>query len=147
MPIMRSIETEIFIEAPIEIVWRAFIDFDQYQKWNPFLKIQGSPVVGEKLLIEIEVNGKLSKFKPKVVAFEENRHLEWKGSFLNRRVFGGHHYFQFKPVSEYQTHFVHGENFSGILRRPILNKIGEETKKGFIKMNESLKEYAEGLVI
>ena len=144
---MKSIETNIVIDAPIEVVWRAFIEFENYDRWNPFLKVEGKPILGERLQIEIDLNGKVSKFKPKVVAFEENRRFEWRGSFLNKRVFGGHHYFKFKPVSEYQTELIHGENFSGILRRPILKKIGTETEKGFVNMNEALKEHAEDLVI
>lgn len=144
---MKSIETEILIDAPIEVVWRAFIEFEKYDRWNPFLKIDGQPILGERLQIEIDLNGKISKFKPKVVAFEENRRFEWRGSFLNKRVFGGQHYFYLKPITEYQTQFVHGENFTGILRRTILKKIGTETEKGFVKMNEALKDHAEDLVI
>ena len=73
---MKTIETDILMDAPIEVVWRVLLDFDAYPNWNPFLTVKGKAALGEKLDLEIDMKGKMKQFKPKVVAVEEERHFE-----------------------------------------------------------------------
>ena len=42
-----------------------------------------------------------------------------------------------------QTHFIHGETFSGILTKSILKKQGVKINCGFHAMNQALKQKAE----
>ncbi len=35
---MKSLETDIIINAPIDPVWNILVDFDSYPEWNPFIK-------------------------------------------------------------------------------------------------------------
>jgi hypothetical protein len=144
---MKNIETDIIIDAPIEIVWRVLMDFDSYPNWNPFLTVKGLPFLGEKLDLEIEMRGKKSQFRPKVVAYEEGRQFEWRGKLIVSGIFAGNHYFRLKPITEFQTMLIHGENFTGILHKPIMKKIDQATRDGFEAMNVAMKEYAEDQVI
>ena len=44
--IMKSINTEITINASTEIVWKVLMDFENYSNWNPFVtRIEGEPEV------------------------------------------------------------------------------------------------------
>lgn len=144
---MKNIETEILIEAPIEVVWRVLMNFEAYRHWNPFLTIEGEAVLGNKLDVIINMDGRKNFFKPKVVVCDEGRQFEWMGKLLLKGLFAGNHYFKLHPVTEFQTQLVHGENFSGILQGPIMKKIREKTIRGFETMNVAMKEYAEDHVI
>lgn len=144
---MKNIETEILIDAPIEVVWRVLMNFEAYRDWNPFLTIEGEPVLGNKLDVIINMDGRKNFFKPKVVAYEEGRRFEWTGKLLLKGLFAGNHYFKLDPVTEFQTKFVHGENFSGILQGTIMKKVRDKTIKGFETMNAAMKSFAERQVI
>lgn len=144
---MKKLETQILIEAPVELVWMAFVDFESYPKWNPFMSIHGQLVVGEKIKIEIKIKDKKSVFKPRVLSLEQERKLEWKGQLVHKRIFSGLHYFHFSPEGEGQTLFVHGEEFSGVFSKTIMRKIEVDTLNGFEEMNKALKQYAEDMVI
>lgn len=134
-----SIETQIIINASPSKVWKIFTDFENYE-WNPFIKsLKGSLKEGEIINLELST----MKFKSQVLIFKENTELRWLGSLLFKRVFDGEHYFKLSENQDGSTTFIHGENFSGILVRPFKNKLLNETRADFIKMNKSLKEKVE----
>lgn len=142
---MKSLQTEIIINAPAEKVWAVLTDFENYPDWNPFVqKIEGKPIVGQTLRVELN-NGKgVSVFKPKVLTAAPNQAFEWLGSLPIPGIFNGQHYFKLEAIGTDQIKFIHGENFSGLLAGFIMKQIGEQTQRGFIAMNKALKQRAEG---
>lgn len=140
---MSLLQTEITIHASAEKVWSILTDFEKYPEWNPLiLSISGKQEKGARLRVALN-NGKGSSvFKPEVVAFEINGRFEWRGH-LPLGMFTGHHQFHIQKISEHETKFIHREDFSGWLSGVIMKQIGEGTRKGFIKMNEALKQRAE----
>ncbi len=52
---MQEIYTEIRINASPSIVWDIITDFDNYGKWNPFIKeISGIPKEGSEIHVFIK---------------------------------------------------------------------------------------------
>lgn len=142
---MKTLETEIIINASAEKVWNILTDFEKFPEWNPFiLSIEGKPEVGTPVKAVLKNGNGTSVFKPKVLVVEKNKAFEWLGSLPIPGIFNGQHHFRIEKISDQQVKFVHGEQFSGLLAGLIMNKIGEGTRKGFIKMNEALKKRAEG---
>lgn len=142
----KSIETSIVIDANIETVWKVLIDFDDYKNWNPFIvNISGQPELHKKIRVTVNVNNKAQSFSPQIMVLENNVKLQWVGHLLFKGIFKGQHYFELYPINNGKTRFVHGENFSGILSRSILNKIKSDTEKGFESMNLALKQKVESL--
>ncbi len=140
---MKEIKTEIIINASTEEVWKVLTDNTAYPSWNPFLvKMEGTLAKGNKIKNTMLSGGKEQTFKPTILAFEENRKLEWLGK-LPLGIFNGQHYFILEKVKENQTKLMHGEYFSGWLRGLIMSQIGEETRANFVKMNEALKARVE----
>lgn len=141
---MKSLQTEIVVNASAEKVWGIMTDFGKFPDWNPFIvKLEGKPEVKTRLRAELK-NGKgVSVFKPEVLVAEKNKAFEWLGSLPVPGLFKGHHYFRIEAISAAQVKFIHGEEFSGLLAGPIMNRIGEQTRNGFISMNKALKERAE----
>ncbi len=119
-------------------------DFEKFPQWNPFIvKLEGKPEVNTRLRAELKNGDGVSVFKPKVLVAEKNKAFEWLGSLPIPGIFNGHHYFRIESLNAGQVKFIHGEEFTGLLAGVILNKIGEQTRAGFIAMNKALKEWAE----
>ena len=145
---MKSINTEIIINASAENVWNALMNFDQHPEWNPFIKkLQGEAKVGQRLRVEIHPpNQKPSTFTPKVLKVLPYQHFCWRGTLIASFVMAGEHNYEIEVLEPNKVKFKHYENFTGLLAGIVMKKMGEDTKKGFQAMNEALKERAEAMV-
>jgi hypothetical protein len=142
---MRSIRTEIEINAPIEDVWTVLMDHQAYPEWNPFVKkISGSTTPGDHLQVTLQSEGnKPMDFKPKVLVNKTNEEFRWIGKLGFKGVFDGEHYFLVEAIGPNQTKFIQGEKFTGILSGILMKMIGDDTIAGFNSMNEALKSRSE----
>ena len=142
---MKSIHTEIEINAPAEKVWSVLTDFSKYPDWNPFVKsVEGKVAVGTAFKVKLQQpEGKIMTFKPKCLAFEENREFRWIGHLFIKGLFDGEHVFKLKPIEGNKTKFVQCENFKGILVSLFWKDLNTKTIKGFEMMNRKLKEISE----
>lgn len=141
----HRIDTAIDIAAPAQRVWRILCDFPAYGRWNPFVRaIEGEAAVGARLVVSLEPpGGRAMRFRPVVVALDENRELRWKGKLLIPGLFDGEHWFRIREQAGGATRFEHGEQFSGLLVPRFRPALEDTTRRGFIAMNEALKREAE----
>lgn len=141
---MKTIHTDVEIEASPEKVWAVLTDFESYPEWNPFItSIKGEPTAGTKLEVTMQPKGKKAQtFKPEVMLAEPNRVLEWLGHLGVKGVFDGRHHFELE-ATDTGTRFVQKEDFSGALVWLLMKMVGEATEGGFHVMNRALKERAE----
>jgi hypothetical protein len=140
-----EIKTEITITATPEKVWEILTNFNEYSNWNPFIKlIKGQVVVGKKIIARIEPpEAKEMTFKPKILTFVENKELSWLGHLLFPGLFDGKHKFELIDNGNGTTTFKQSEIFRGVLVPFFKKQLKNNTKNGFIEMNEKLKELAE----
>lgn len=85
-------------------------------------------------------------FKPKITVFDcydFKRELRWLGNLFIPNIFDGQHSILLNRLSENKTQCIHSEFFSGILAKPIYNRIVASTQLGFEQMNIALKNYCE----
>jgi hypothetical protein len=140
----NSIVTEIIINAPAAVVWRLLTDLPSFEKWNPFIvKSTGEVKPKSKLVNTLRTSNSKVTFKPIVQSVIPNQYFDWVGNLFFPGVFDGHHYFKIDQVSENQVKLTHGENFTGIFASMIFRKIGNDTRAGFIRMNQAIKSEAE----
>lgn len=141
---MRSIQTEIIINATAEKVWDVLTDFDQYPTWNPFIiSIHGEQGIGKKLTVRIQPPGaKGMTFTPIIQDFRMNEKLRWLGSGPIKGLFDGMHSFEIERLENGKTRLIHQENFKGILVGLMKNMLSK-TELGFHQMNEALKNRCE----
>jgi hypothetical protein len=139
------ITTEIQINSTPENVWKTFVDFENYQHWNPFIKsLKGYPKKGKVITVKIAPpNSKEMTFNPKVLINEANKEFRWKGKLLFKGLFDGEHFFQIKANDDGSTTFIHGEKFTGLIVPFLKKQLNGNTKQGFIAMNQALKEKCE----
>jgi hypothetical protein len=144
---MKNLETEITINANSQEVWKVLMDHQEYPNWNPFIKhISGNTTQGENLNVTIHPEGKAPiDFTPVVLINKEQKEFRWLGHLFVKGLFDGEHYFKLEASGPNQIKFIHGENFSGLLSGALMKMIGNDTKQGFITMNEALKFRVEKL--
>lgn len=141
---MKTIHSEVEIEAPPSRVWAILSDFPSYPQWNPFIKrIQGDARPGTRLEVLIEPPGaKGMTLRPTVLAATPDKELRWLGHLLIPRVFDGEHQLLISSLGDQRTRFTQREVFRGLLV-PFTGGILAKTEQGFVAMNEALKKRAE----
>lgn len=142
---MKTIHTEIEIDASPECVWRILTDFPSFPQWNPFIRqISGEPKIGAPLQMKSRFFGsRHMNFRSIVVRLEPNRELRWLGHFLFPGLFDGEHGFILEPVEPDRTRLIHDETFTGLLVPLFSSWLDKHTRQGFERMNLALKARAE----
>ena len=142
---MRSILTNVTIDAPPAAVWRVLVDFPAYSRWNPFIRhIEGNMRVGAKLRVTVETPGRRPMtFRPIVRVVDTARELRWLGRVLMPGLFDGEHAFVMESEGG-GCRLRHEERFAGILVGAFAGVLAD-TAKGFDTMNAALKDRAEAI--
>jgi len=144
---MEHIETSIDIHASPEAVWEVLIDVDGYEEWNPFMTIEERPIAGERATVHLTPPDKPSVTMSPEILVADGRELRWRGKLLIGGVYDGEHSFTLTERPDGTTRLVHAERFSGVLVGPINWWLGDSTERGFVSMNEALKERVESRVV
>lgn len=141
---MPTIHTQIDVAATTAQVWDVLIAFPAYGDWNPFIpRIEGTPRVGEVLEVDLQPAGRqVATLRPVVTEAQPGACLGWTGTVGVRGIFDGDHRFELTPTAN-GTRLVHRETFTGLLARPLLWLVGEQTTAGFAAMNRALRDRVE----
>jgi hypothetical protein len=144
---MKEICSKIIINASPIVVWNIITDFENFGKWNPFIKkISGVPKEGNTIQIFIKPpNSNGMRFEPKILKYEPEKEIRWLGKLWIPKIFDGEHSLTIKKVDENKILFIQKEQFKGLLI-PLFTNMLEDTKSGFIMMNEKLKQKAEEMM-
>ncbi|MDR2651686.1 MAG: SRPBCC domain-containing protein [Prevotellaceae bacterium] len=142
---VKELYTEILINAHYSLVWNVFSKFNEYPQWNPFIKlIKGEIKAGNRIYVKIiPPDSKEMVFKPKVLEFEENKKLKWLGRFIFPGLFDGEHLFELVDNKDGTTTFKQSEKYKGLFVPLLKNMLENNTKRGFVEMNEKIKEISE----
>ncbi|MFY9637770.1 MAG: SRPBCC domain-containing protein [Methanobacterium sp.] len=141
---MQEIYSEIRINASPSIVWDIITDFDNFGKWNPFIReISGILKEGSEIHVFIKPpNSNGMKFKPRILKYDPENEIKWLGKLWIRGLFDGEHSLIIKKIDEDNVLFIQKERFNGLLV-PLFSNMLNNTKFGFQRMNEKLKQEAE----
>jgi len=142
---MKTLQTEITINAPAPQVWEALMNHNGYPNWNPFIKkISGKPSVGSTISVSLQMEGqKPMEFRPTVLKNEKEKEFRWLGHLFVKGLFDGEHFFKLEVIDAQKTRFIHGEHFKGLLAGALLKMIGDNTMAAFNAMNNALKQKVE----
>jgi hypothetical protein len=144
---LKTIETNIVIDSTPERIWDVLTNFEEYELWNPFMtKVVGNASLGSKIEVNIKtISGKNRSYYPIITKCETNQELRWKGKSFLPGVFDGERVFVLKKSDDDKVSFSHKEIFSGLGVKLVGNKLDENLREGFVRMNEALKVRAENL--
>jgi hypothetical protein len=138
----KNLSTEIVINAPQDKVWKAFTDFKEYPKWNPFIRsLTGDVKIGSTIHAVIQPKGGAAmNFNPVITQVKDEDTLQWEGRLFLPGIFTGKHTFQLVRIDRNKTKFIQKEDFNGLLV-PFVDL--NPTLEGFKSMNARLKERSE----
>jgi hypothetical protein len=144
---LKTIETNIVIDSTPERIWDVLTNFEEYELWNPFMtKVVGNASLGSKIEVNIKtISGKNRSYYPIITKCETNKELRWKGKSFLPGIFDGERVFVLKKSDDDKVSFSHKEIFSGLGVKLVGNKLDENLREGFVRMNEALKVRAENL--
>jgi len=141
-----EIKEKIEINAPLEKVWAAIIDFESYSDWNTQLEYFGGEVKPNgKIHLKLSAEGaEPYEFKPIISHWIENETFAWIARTGFPRIFDGEHFFELKRMDDNTTLVTNREQYRGVLsliikRLPMMKTAPE----GFQKMNVEMKDYIE----
>jgi hypothetical protein len=136
----HQINTSVIIKANRSTVWNVLTRFEDYPKWNPFIKsIKGEIEVGKKFQAEIDT----MKFKPTTLVYNENKEFTWLGRFIFPGIFDGRHSFILQDNNDGSTTLFQKESFNGVFVGFMKKKLDNDILDKFNLMNKKLKEVAE----
>jgi len=142
----QRIETTAHLDARANEVWAVLTDFPAYGEWNPFItRISGLLAEDERLEASFtQSNGKVSRFRPRVLRVSPARQMRWLGRLGPGGLFDGEHYLVLEPQADGTTILTHGERFTGALV-PLMKGVLADTEQGFASMNAALQARLESL--
>ena len=142
---MKTIETQIKANSTPEKIWKILINFEEYESWNPFMiKVVGDAKLGSKIMVKIQtVRGKQRTYYPTITRLEINKELRWKGKSFLPGIFDGERIFIIEKSTDNKVSFIHKEIFTGLGVKLVGNKLDEDLRESFDKMNIALKTKAE----
>jgi hypothetical protein len=144
---MKSLRSQIEINASAQRVWEVFTDAAAYPEWNPFIPhLAGRFRSGEKLKVRLAPPGGIAMtFRPQVLIAEPMQEVRWLGHLVVPGLFDGEHRFSLETLDASRIRFTQEETFTGILVPLFIRSFGEQTLAGFEAMNLALKQRAESL--
>ena len=130
-----------------EEIWNILINFEKYEIWNPFMiKVAGEAKLGSKIMVKIQtVGGKQRTYHPIITKLETNKELRWKGKSFLPGIFDGERIFIIEKSADNRVSFTHKEIFTGLGVKIVGDKLEQDLRESFDKMNLALKTRAENL--
>ncbi|OSD00007.1 hypothetical protein PYCCODRAFT_1414884 [Trametes coccinea BRFM310] len=155
------VSVSIEIDAPIERVWDALLDFPKYKEWNSFVRSQvitdknkkpledQTPAEGKYLLMQVHIPPTMDDSISTTSAFEQITHIQpeqhriaWK-NLLPPWFVRAERWQALSTNEAGRTVYETREVFGGIGAYLIKWFIGAKLVKSFQAMAEGLKAYAE----
>jgi hypothetical protein len=142
------------IHAPIEKVWEALIDIDNWD-WNKVFRLEADKVAaGLKGTLKVASEGKNGvEWESFECTFgdmmdPESYTLHWTGSVgVTGCLFRGNHIMKLEVIKKIGcssfTQLHHSEDFDGILPHLNLGYDYEQVNKNYLLVNEALKDFVE----
>jgi len=144
---VKTVETEIVIDAPVEEIWKVLIEGDAYPNWNPFInKVSDDIYEGNKLKMTLSPEfSSEGEVEIKVGQLWFGKTMVWISRPLMTDLLSGRHYFKTEEMPDGKIKFINLETYSGILLYLAMPFIEPKARQGFEAMNIALKAEAERL--
>ncbi|EOD04115.1 hypothetical protein EMIHUDRAFT_225166 [Emiliania huxleyi CCMP1516] len=144
---VRTIRTEIIIDASIGSVWKVVSDLRTWGEWNAWTKFEDvdeNPAgTDARLLASFDGDGTWKEYACQILAVDHDRHfLNWAGG-VPCGLFHGNHWIILTPESETRTRMEHYEDFTGLLPALNLGMPFAKVARNYVYINEAVKRVVE----
>ncbi len=140
------IEAQCVINAPIEKVWDALVDLDNYHTWNTFTsKIETDFSIGSTVVLHVHLNlnEKIHIQKETMLEYIEGESMSWgiTKSFPVKTV----RIQKLTKINESKTSYYTSDVLNGLMTPIVMALYGKKIKNGFDQVAIDLKNYCESL--
>ncbi len=144
---MKTMRSEIIINAPVQDVWAVLAAFPFYPEWNPFIReVRGNLSAGERLRFKAKLDGLPEIFfRAAIRTLVPPVKLGWHAIFL-KGIFEAYHYFEIEELGSGKSRFINTEVFSGFLSGVAFFLLESRFRKRYRMMDEFLKTRVEGKI-
>lgn len=142
---MKSLYTEIEINASKSQVWQTLIDKRRWKYWNTFL-FDSDPsrplALGQRANLSLRrfPEDEETEFQPRIILFQPDTCLCWVTKFPGCSQ---QYTFELQDIGIKRTKYVHTVRYSGVFSRAVMFFIGNDEQVGMKRMARELKRYAE----
>lgn len=143
---LRTVQAEIVIAAPQQIIWDILVDLEQYAAWNPFTFWMQPPLlVGETFRGKVKMRENwIIEQNFRVRAVEAPRLIAWGGDEYPSWLLFPTRYQVLTPISATSTRYETWETFKGLLSFVTMTQ-APPVRHGFESVCAALKVHAESL--
>lgn len=140
------IEHRIGIQAPPQVIWDVLYDLAGWAEWNPlYPKASGEIRIGAPITLTLALPGQPPReIRPVVLEWVPNEQLHWRLSLMGGLV-KTVRYMEIEQLAEASCIVSSGEIIGGLLGGSAARQMGRAIHRGFVAMNEALKERAEAV--
>ena len=144
---MKTLETQITIDASPQTVWSILDDLARYPEWNALVpELRGRTTVGETVEGKlVQPNTPVIPLAPTLTRIVGARELRWVTIVPGDQGFTAEHYFILTPTEDGGTHLVHNEDFDGPAVGLLWDGINTNGRDAYNQMNADLKARAEAM--
>lgn len=138
---------EVTIDAPVELVWKILLDFDNYGQWNTFcpIAINDSLELGASIDMMVDLGNGLSRQVEYIAEVTPNECIAWATENRPEDPVHAIRSQRLTRVSEEQCMYVTVDDFGGPGRAAMMKKFAKAVESGFNRCAYGLKAHAEAL--
>ncbi len=143
---MAELHAIIDIDSPAERVWQVLTGFEDYPRWNPFIRyVTGELTVGVPLVVYLALqDGRIRRLDAQMAAFQPGREIRWMGRLEKPYAFDLEYALLVEPLDVEHVRFTQRMVSRGLLAPMMMGLIQKKMQRGLIEMNQALKEELEG---
>ncbi len=138
---------EVIIDAPVELVWQILLDFENYEKWNPFCPraINESLALGSPIDMMVDLGNGLTRQVEYIAEVTAYECIAWATANKPEDPVHAVRSQRLKRLADDRCMYVTVDDFDGPGRAAMMAQFAKPVETGFNRCAYGLKEYAEAL--
>ncbi len=138
------VETSIEIDAPLNRVWEALIDFGRYPEWNPLtVRVLGEPRVEEVVTLHVHLGGR-EMTRKHVISRADGHALCWTIRTRKPWLMRGERCQTLTDLGDGRCRYANREEVLGMVSPIVSAGFGKAVRRGLEAVGEALKAHVEG---
>ena len=140
------IEHRIGIQAPAEVIWDILYDVERWAEWNPlYIQAAGQIRIGGQLDLTMVIGDEApTVIHPVVLEWVPNDQIHWRLKMMGGLI-STTRFLEIEVLDTAACIFSNGEIFGGLMGPSVGKRMGRKIYRGFLAMDEALKERAEAV--
>jgi hypothetical protein len=132
-----TVRVEMSVTAPRARIWRLLTNFEQYERWNPYVvRARGDARIGNELTLGTESGDEIT---PEVMDVKAKRKLRWRSRLLAPGILDEEQTFRILPLANGRFQLVSESRIEGVLA-PFADTSDRE--RGFTRMLRAMAREA-----